>query len=435
MHYVLECLGTGEELTDDLLPLKNPKLDRPALLRTRYTARTFAPRSIEEGIYRFRDWLPIRHTLRGSSSPVTYRSEGLARHLGLDHLFITFSGYWPERRARMYTGTFKECEAFSVCARLPEDHKDVLVVASAGNTARAFIRVCSENRIPLVVVAPERNLPALWTTSPVENCVHLVVAAGDSDYTDAIVLSEIIASLPGFTAEGGARNVARRDGMGTTMLSAVEAMGAIPAHYFQAIGSGTGAIAAWEANLRLLATGEYGHRKVRLHLSQNAPFTPIHDSWRRKSPYLLAMDDAEARVRIATIGAKVLANRTPPYGISGGLYDALVDTDGTTAAIDNDTADKAAKLFESLEGIDPEPAAAVAIAHLMQAVHSGLVQRNEQIMLNVTGGGYARIREDLAPQPIRPSRVIGRERFSTDEVATAIESLVSDRVPSVAVLA
>lgn len=420
MHYSLECLDTGTEISDAALPLTNPTARTPALLRTRYHNRAFSPGSPELGIYRFADWLPIRRRLQGSSAPVTFRSEELGRHLGLSRLFITFSGYWPERGTRMLTGTFKECEAFSVCARMPADHPDTLVVASAGNTARAFIRVCSENGIPLVVVAPERNLPALWAVGPLAECVRLIAAGGDSDYADAIALSEMIAGLPGFTAEGGARNVARRDGMGTTMLSAVEAIGELPHHYFQAVGSGTGAIAAWEANLRFIDNGNFGRRKTRLHVSQNAPFTPIHDAWQQRSRRFGPIDEHTARSQIAAINARVLANRNPPYGIKGGLYDALVDTDGTTAAITNEAAAEASRLFERLEGIDLEPAAAVAAAHLAEAARVGTVKADDAIVLNVTGGGYNRVHRDAEVAPVPPSLIIERRDFTPAAVAAAM---------------
>ena len=372
-HYSLTCLETGAEFDDETLPLSNPNATAPAFLRTRYAKREFAPGPLDHGIYRFADWLPIRRQLEGSSAPITYRSDALAAHLGLERLFVTFSGYWPERGAGMLTGTFKECEAYSVCARIPQDYDRVLVVASAGNTARAFTRVCSENDIPLVVVIPERNLSALWSLGPVGPSVRVLAAAGDSDYSDAIALSAIVAGLPGFAAEGGAKNVARRDGMATTVLSAVDAMGEIPVHYFQAVGSGTGAIAAWEANLRLIESGGFGDRKMRLHVSQNAPFAPIHESWLNRSRDLVAIDEDDARRRISQISAKVLANRKPPYGLRGGLFDALSDTSGTTGVVDNETAAAAATLFEQLEGIDLAPAAAVAVVHLVAAARSGVV--------------------------------------------------------------
>ncbi len=426
-HYCLTCLESGAELSDETLPLRNPDAKAPALLRTRYHQTRFTPGPPDLGIYRFSDWLPIRRTLAGSCSPITFRSEALASHLGLSQLLITFCGYWPERGARMLTGTFKECEAYSVCARMWANDDRVLVVASAGNTARAFIRVCSDNGIPLVVVVPQRNLPAVWSIGPVAPCVRVIAAAGDSDYSDAIALAAIISDLPGFVAEGGARNVARRDGMATTVLSAVDTTGEIPAHYFQAVGSGTGAIAAWEANLRLIDSGDYGDRKMRLHLSQNAPFAPIHDSWMNRSRDLVPIDEDDARRRIALIGAKVLANREPPYGLRGGLYDALADTGGTTGVVDNETAAAAANLFERLEGVDLEPAAAVAVAHLKAAVEAGQIGASEAVMLNVTGGGYRRIAAELDRRAIAPTCVIERDTFRPDAVSRIMTELFARR--------
>ena len=49
--------------------------------------------------------------------------------------------------------------AYSVCARIDENEKRVLVVASAGNTARAFAKVCSDNRIPLLLSVPDKPVP------------------------------------------------------------------------------------------------------------------------------------------------------------------------------------------------------------------------------------------------------------------------------------
>ena len=64
-----------------------------------------------------------------------------------------------------------------------------------------------------------------------------------------------VAGWDGFIAEGGAKNVARRDGMGTTVLSAVTTIGEIPDAYFQAVGSGTGAIAIFLAGHAGRVTG------------------------------------------------------------------------------------------------------------------------------------------------------------------------------------
>lgn len=88
----------------------------------------------------------------------------------------------------------------------------------------------------------------MWTIVP-PGRITLIAVKGD--YLDAIQMAEKVQSRKGFTPEGGARNIARRDGMGTVMLDAAVTIGRTPDHYFQAAGSGTGGISAWEASLRL----------------------------------------------------------------------------------------------------------------------------------------------------------------------------------------
>lgn len=392
--YVLESRCCGTKFADDKWELECPNRDGAALIFANYAKKQLAVREDLPGLYRYADWLPVCRMLEGSGAPVTYRSEGLAQELGLSNLYITFNGYWPEKGALMMTGTFKECEAYAVCARHNGDAGKVMVVASAGNTARAFARVCSANRIPLVLCVPEDCLDAIWSGAPLDPCVKLVATAKGSDYFDAIHVSNIICESEKFFPEGGAKNVARRDGMGTTVLSAVMAIGRIPDYYFQAVGSGTGAIAAWEANRRFLADGRYGNHLMKLMVAQNAPFTPMYDAWKAGSRALLPLEDAQGRRQAEEICAKVLSNRKPPYSLKGGLFDALTATGGDMFSVTNDEAAEAAALFERVEGCDIEPAAAVAVASLKQAVAEGKVEKDAVVMLNITGGGIGRFKRE-----------------------------------------
>jgi cysteate synthase len=422
-RYKLRCLGTGIEFEDTNLQLDSGKSEKPAFVRAMYEQKQLSIGGEANGLFRFACWLPVNRTILGSTAPVTYKSKDLAQSLNLDNLYITFSGYWPERGAGMVTGTFKECEAYSVCSRLPEDFDKVLVVASAGNTARAFIDVCSKNKIPLVAVIPERCVDNIWADHDIDPCVRVIASGGDSDYFDAISLSNIICSLDGFVPEGGAKNVARRDGMGTTVLSAVAEIGEVPDCYFQAVGSGTGAIAAWEANLRLLEDGRYGSKRMRLMLSQNSPFTILVDSWRRGKRELVEISPQEARELSDKMYANVLSNRVPPYSVIGGLYDALADTDGEMLAVTNNDAVEAGELFMQTEGIDVSPAAAVAVSSLRQAVVDGRVGNGDVVMLNVTGGGYARIKEAGNMRRVEPHLVIDPQKHDRDSVSTELSKL------------
>ncbi len=423
--YHLESLCCRKKIEDTGVCLRCPGDEIPALLRAIYDVKQINIDNGLKGIYKFADWLPIQRLLRGSASPVTYKSTSLAKHLGLTNLYVTFSGFWPEKGAFMKSGSFKECEAFSVCARMPFDSGKTLVVASAGNTARAFARICSDNEIPVVIVIPEDNIKALWFDSPLRDCVKIIASAKGSDYFDAIFLSNVICQMNGFMAEGGAFNVARRDGMGTTVLSAATTIGSIPEYYFQAVGSGTGAIAAWEANLRLLEDGRFGSTKMKLMLSQNLPFVPMAEAWDNHSRTLPPMTDQEARDMVEIIDAKVLSNRRPPYSLKGGLYDAMCDAGGAFYRVTNEKAKEAAQLFENLEGNDVDIAASVAVASLIEAVEKGDVDKDAIIMLNITGGGGNRLKQSCVPYFKKPDLVFSIEATEA-EVHAGVEKMIID---------
>ena len=420
--YSLVNYSDGRRFEDTGWLLADPQCNEPSLVRAEYENTEYTPREDLDGFYRYAGWLPIKRTLEHSHRPVTYRSEGLAAYLGLENLYITFSGYFPKIGAKMETCSFKETEAYSVCARLPEGNEKVLVLASAGNTARAFAKVCSDNNIPVVISVPEDNIGALWFHKPLNSCVKIIAAPAGSDYFDAIALADKLNESPKYLAEGGAKNVARRDGMGTTLLSAVEVIGRIPDAYFQAVGSGTGTIAVWENNLRLIRDGRFGSHKMRLYPSQNAPFTIMYDSWKADSRKLVPLSAVEAREQAAEIKAKVLSNRKPPYSIAGGLYDAMKDAGGDMYRVTNDEIDLWKAKYQELEGIDIYSAAAVAVCSLAKAVEEGAVGKEETIMLNITGGGESLTKEQHDIWYAKPDAVID-SFLPAEDVIARVDSL------------
>ena len=422
-HYVLRCLSCGRRRTESRHGFAlHCSCAEPAagLLRAEYTEPRFVVNA-GTGPVPIRTLVadPVaartlpRPATGASPGPVAYRSSALARHLGLERLVVLYNGYWPQRGAGLESCSFKELEALAVTARLAADEPRTLVVASAGNTGRAFHAVCSRRGLPAVVVVPQAALPLLWTTAPVSSAVTLVAVSGGADYADAIRVAAMVSELPGYLAEGGAHNVARRDGMGSVMLAGVECSGELPDHYFQAVGSGTGAIAAWEMAQRLVADGRFGASVPRLHLAQNAPFTIMADAWQAGSRSLAPLDDALAKRRIAAMQAAVLSNRRPPYSLAGGVFDALAASDGSMYRVPNGAAARAAALFAETEGSDLDPAAAVALAALQQALAQGAVRRRDTVFLNVTGGGFQRLRAEGRVRKLLPDLVVDHRRTTS----------------------
>ncbi len=413
--YRLHCSSCGNRYADHFSAgflLTCPEAHAPSLLRARYESTSFAVQPELPGIFRFAQWLPVQRILPNAPGPVVFHSQAFGPRFGFQQLWFAFSGYWPEKGAFMTTCTFKELEAPVVCARIPEGITERLVVASAGNTARAFMRVCSECATPLVVIVPKSALSALWLTRPKADCVTVVAVTGDADYADAIHVSRLLSQETGFFPEGGVSNIARRDGLGTVLLTMVEATGCLPQHYVQAIGSGTGGIAVWEAGLRLREDGRFGKHRPRLHLSQNAPFTPMVDAWQRLSPTLPQTDEAEQKACLRQVRAQVLANRQPPYALTGGVYDALRESQGYMYAVSNAEAEQTGQIFLETEGCDLDPAAEVALASLIQAIKMGRIGPDESVLVNLTGGGYRRLKQEHAVQGIVPDITVSYTEYS-----------------------
>lgn len=369
----------------------------PALLRAIYESRELYVREVLPGIFPFVDWLPVgdkyfRLPGRELGQPLSYKSCGLARRLGLRNLHIAFSGYWPERGANLVTRSFKEFEVqASICrflASCPEGEIPPLIVASAGNTGNAYNFMTSLLGLPLYLVVPESALEHLRL--PIQASARVVAVQGD--YTDSIRVAEQLKPMLRAQTDGGIRNVGRRAGMGVVYLNAVlhpsQGTHRLFDHYFQAIGSGSGAIGTWEAVENLLRDGRFGNTRTRIHVAQNEPFTPVPDAWEQHSVDLIHYGTLETSIRVASVTASVLANRTPAYSVSGGIRDVLAASDGMAWKVTNVELFEAAQLFRETEGVDIAPAGAVATGALVKAACTGAIGPDDAVLLHITAGGF-----------------------------------------------
>jgi cysteate synthase len=392
-HYGLRCRKCDKLLEDTYCAFCEHCRD--ALLVTDYGAARFSEAG-GEGIWRF-SWLPVHSPSFVQPGPSVYRSRGLAVHLGLENLHVAFNGYWPEKGALLETCTFKEFEASVVLQNARENDIEGLTVASAGNTARSFAYLSSQTGYPVVIVVPAMCLTEMWYHEQSRDVPTVVVA--DGDYADSIDVARRVAAILGFPFEGGVKNVAKRDGLGLVLLEAVATLGRLPDHYFQAVGSGTGAIGVWEMGERFLADGRFGSRLPMLHLAQNLPFAPMAKAWARHERRL-DPDDLRPEL-IPEITTRVLSTRYPAYTIAGGVYDALTACGGRMYGVRNEAVYAAMALFERLEGVDIVPAAGVAVAALEQAVRVGALHPEDVVLLNITGGGEKNLAPTIMTRTLR----------------------------------
>ena len=97
-----------------------------------------------------------------------------------------------------------------------------------------------------------------------------------------------------------------------------------------------------------------------------------------------------------------LLNKGPAYGLTGALYDILKASDGQTHVVTRDDAVTCKRLFEETEGIDIMTPGAVAMASVQQALAKGDIQPSDCVVLNISGGGVERLRNEHATRVVEP---------------------------------
>ena len=396
-----QCAGCGTLVSFDGHRVHCPSCGLVSLLVSRFDAplELLGP---QDSFDSYASWLPYRNVV-GISGPRIgcIHAHDLGAAVGVPDLWVVISGYSPRLGSPILTGTFKECEAIGVLNRVREQTDKILVVSSAGNAGRAFLELGASYNEPAIVVLPERAMPNI-TRAELPDRAPLLVLIRDAYYPDAIrMVDRAIERFPGaLVREGGCYNTARRDSMGVPFLRAVQAMGGLPDRYVQAVGSGTGAISAWEAAQRLQSFGLVSKQPMSMLLVQNSPFTPMVDAWRDGKRDVAPMSEAIVREKLAQSYARVLSNANPPYAVRGGVHDVLVASGGTMCAVANDEILAAQKLAADLLGFEPCDAAAAALAGLIRSICDGVVVgRDERVLLHLTGGGLGELARDYGSFP------------------------------------
>jgi len=412
----LVCLATGKRATDEYTLNLTPG----EMMRADYGLRQLVTTN-SLGVWRYQQWLPVQNPGDVIAGTLCYRSQNLCDVLGLDNLWIAFHGYDPVRNGMCPTGTFKDLEAVVTLQRMIERGCKGIIVATAGNTGRSFAHFGGVLSIPTLIIVAEQHLKRIWLPKDHPRESLILVGITDADYNDAIAISKkVIIKLEDFQLEGGVFNVARRDGIGSLILAGVEAIGRLPDHYFQAVGGGPGPIGCFEMAERLIASGQEQGPIPQFHLSQNTEHSPVHNAWKERRAQLLEQDFPKDSVEVYS---DYLVNRTPAYGMVGGLHDILQMSNGETYTVSRNEAEAAEKMYLECEGIDSLSPGSVALASLIQAVELGRVAPSDSVLLNISGGGVQQLKRDLEIEPLEVDLLMAKD----DDINQIIE-LVNSRI-------
>ncbi len=416
--YRLACVRCGWETREDRHTVHCPTCGPQAFLRTRYDG----PLDVAgppDAFSSYASWLPFPLAFPVDGLRIgCLRMEALGRQLGLENLWLLLSCWAPEHGAFLPACTFKTLEAAGVMMRVVSQTDRTLIVSSAGNAGAAVLEFGSRHAVPAIVIVPQSARASMMVSGEPDPAGPLLVCLERATYPDAIrLVGRIVERFPeALVREGGAFNVARRDAMAVPVLRAVQEIGRVPDHYVQAVGSGTGGIAAWEAAMRLGGS-------MRLHLVQNTPFTPMVDAWQRGDRAVEVMSPQEAYERLQRTYSTVLANADPPYGVAGGVFDAVSSSAGDMVAVSNDEARAAGALVARHAAIEPFPETGVAAAGLVRQVERGLIGARDVVLLHATGGGMERSIRDLGKTPYPVGLTAGPD--DVEAACAAVEGYLS----------
>ncbi len=326
----------------------------------------------EPPLRRYADLLPVADAAGllefGEGTPLVHAKE-LGRAFGLSRLYLKVEGANPTRstKARM---------AAVALPFLRERGVTEFTVSSTGNSSTAFGQAA-----PLF---PELRMHVFCGSAFLDRLnfppsPNVTVYSVDGSFVAAGKAAQEFATRHGLPFESGFFNPARREGLKTAYLEAVDQMPVEPSVVIQAISSGMGIYGANKGFREYLVLGRLS-RMPRIVCAQQATCAPMHAGWRRG----VATLDESFRIANPDGLAKAIlrgdASATYPY-----MLRVVRSSGGCFTAIDADAMRTARRLARELEGLDICYASSVALASAARLAAEAWIAPDEPVLVNLTG--------------------------------------------------
>ena len=369
------CQACGDllEVTSPHLDQANEgfqKPDRTALI-ARWLARKQSSLDADQsGVWRFRELLPAFFdpagvvTLREGNTPL-YSLPRCARDVGMERVFAEHQGMNP-------TGSFKDTGMTVAVSLAKRAGFEWVACASTGNTSASMAAFAARAGLRAVAVIPEGKIAWSKLAQAIDYGAYTFQLKTDFDGC-VRVLSEVVRSFPLYVVNSV--NPFRIEGQKTAAFEILEQLGwRVPDHVIVPGGNLANASALGKGFLELRALGIV-EAAPRISIIQAAGANPLARSMRESGGEHLEPVHAETRASAIRIGNPAIWRKAVAVlrKTQGCCEDV---TDGEIAV---------AKAEIGSEGIGCEPASATTLAGLKKLVRSGFVQRNDTVVLLLTG--------------------------------------------------
>ena len=410
----LKCLICGKEYASNQIDYVCPDHGDEGILDVQYDyyliGRRINPQLLEQNpdrtIWRYRPLLPIEPEspvppLTVGGTPL-YKTDRLAAALKLKHVWVKDDGRLP-------TASFKDRASAIAVVKGRERKAEIITTASTGNAAAALSGLCASVGQRNVIFVPQSAPPAKIAQLLVFGSTVLLVRG---TYDDAFELCLQAAKEFGWYNRNTGYNPYMTEGKKTASLEICEQLGwDAPDRIFVSVGDGC-IIGGLHKGLKDLMALGWINKMPKLMGVQAAGSEALYEAWRTN---LSAMD-------MQPIDAQTIAD-----SISAGLprdrikaLAAVRETDGAYIKVSDEEILAAIPALGRGAGVFAEPAGAASYAGLVKAVADGLVNRDERIVVLVTGNGL----KDVAS-----ARKSVGEPFVVDKDLNDVKRVVSQMQP------
>jgi threonine synthase len=286
------------------------------------------------------------------------------------------------------SGSTKDRASLLVIAKALEYGCNTVATASTGNAASALAAVAAAAGVRSVVLVPAAAPPAKLAQM---QSYGATVVAVDGTYDEAFELCSAACNEFGWYNRSTALNPFTIEGKKTAAIEIAAAMAPdSPDVVF--VPSGDGVILAGIAKgFRDLEAGGLIERRPRLIAVQAEGSSALVDAARMGA-------DRATRVDGAASVADSLTVETPRNAI--GCLAQIRASDGGGVTVSDDAILAAISRLAGATGVFAEPAGAAALAGLETALEEGLVDRDERVVLIITGSGLKDV--DAAARALPP---------------------------------
>ncbi len=298
------------------------------------------------------------------------KADRLARATGLNEVYIKDEGVNP-------TGSFKARGLGAAVSKAKELGQTRLTMPSAGNAAGAMSAYAAAGGMEAHVFMPK--------DAPIANKMECQAYGAkltlvDGFITDAGQMSQRAAEELDLFDVSTLREPYRAEGKKTMGYEIVEQLGFdVPDVIVYPTGGGTGIVGIWKAMDEMEQLGWIGSERPRMVCVQAEGCAPLVEAFRSGEEFAAPFPDPHT----------MAAGLRVPAAIGDFLVIRAVRKSGGTAVTvtDDEMVDGMVEMARS-EGVFAAPEGGATLAALRNLVEDGSIQRDERVVLLVTGNAH-----------------------------------------------